>query len=98
MDATSSVYYKGSFAVHERHCFRRLESTTLTSALNIYDRLLFHGCYNVLPRCLQLNEIVDTLWMCFVNGTRGRATNEQAVIYTEGRAVMRFTAVHANKK
>lgn len=36
--------------------------------------------------------------MYFVNGTRGRATNEQAVIYTEGRAVMRFTAVHANKK
>lgn len=33
-----------------------------------------------------------------VNGAHGHGTNEQAVIYTEGRAVMRFTAVHANKK
>lgn len=36
--------------------------------------------------------------MGIVNWARRHGTNEQVVIYTEGRAVMRFTAAHANKK
>lgn len=59
-------------------------------------KMLFSDSVRAVRVTLALPQFA--LNMGIVNWARRHGTNEQAVIYTEGRAVMRFTAVHANKK